>query len=66
MLNGANTITNKKGVLILTTVDKETGKRQNGTLCKDMFNWRTAHLFCQSIGYLFAYWGSDPTKYANE
>ena len=66
VLNGTDTITNNVGVLILTTVDKETGKRQNGTVCKDMFNWRTAHLLCQSIGYVFADWGSYPTKYANK
>jgi hypothetical protein len=53
---------NEKGVLILTTVNKESGERQNGTVCKDIFNWRSAHLFCQSSGYVFADWGSDQAK----
>ena len=68
MLNRTEMSTNHEGVLILTTINRESGKKQNGTVCRDMFNWRSAHLFCQSIGYLFADWGSYPTnaKYANE
>jgi hypothetical protein len=66
--NRTNMTKNNEGVLILSTIDKESGERQKGTVCRDMFNWRSAHLFCQSIGYLFADWGSYPTnaKYTNE
>jgi hypothetical protein len=34
--------------------------KQNTTVCKEGFNWLEAHLFCQSIGYWFADWGSIP------
>jgi hypothetical protein len=66
MINRAEMTKNNEGVLILTPINKESGKLQNGTVCKDMFNSRSAHLFCQSIGYVFADWGTYPTntKYA--
>ena len=57
MLNRTEMSTNHEGVLILTTINRESGKKQSGTVCRDMFNWRSAHLFCQSIGYTLADWG---------
>ena len=58
MLNRTSTETNNEGLLIVTAVNKQTGIEQNGTVCKDAFNWQSAKSICRSIGYVFADWGS--------
>ena len=66
LVNGSATETDKEGLLILTMIDSYTEVKQNGTVCADNFDGLSAHMICRSIGYVFADWGSDPTKYANE
>ena len=55
---GAKTNINGEGLLIVTAVNRQTGMKQNGTLCKEMFTWNSAKLLCRSIGYIFAEWGT--------
>ena len=50
------TNTHIKGLLIVTAVNRQTGMKENGTICKDDFNWNSAKLLCGSIGYNFAKW----------
>ena len=58
---GGKEIENKSdGLLIVTVFDKRSGAEKNGTVCKVGFSWRSAHLFCRSLGHHFAMWGSSP------
>ena len=68
LVNGTEIETEREGILIVTVVNKQTGEKQNGTVCKDRFNWNTAKLLCLSMEYLFADWGSYPRnrKYISE
>ena len=50
---------NNEGLLIATIVNRQTGIKQNGTVCKDAFSWHLASSICRSIGYVFADWGSQ-------
>ena len=58
--NGTGVVDSSEGLLIITAINTEGGMRRNGTVCKDHFNWYAANLFCRSIGFLFADWGSYP------
>ena len=59
-VEGAQRINDKEGLLKATVVNKQTGKKKNGFVCKDRFNWYSARLFCRSLGHHFSDWGSYP------
>jgi hypothetical protein len=63
--NGSATDSDNKGLLILTMTEKNTGLKRNGTLCQDNFSGQSAHVICQSIGYMLAEWGSYLGKMNN-
>ena len=64
-INGTNKVTNTGGLLIARVVNKQTGVEQNGTFCKDAFNWHSAKIICRSTGYIFGDWGSHPMNMEN-
>ena len=66
MINGEITETNDEGFLIVTVVNGLSQIERNGAVCN--LNWRAAHLFCQSLGFMFADWGtsSSSDKYGPE
>ena len=68
MVKGKKRLNDNGGLLIATVIDKQTGEAQDGTVCKDAFNWYSAQLFCRSIGHRFSNWGSYPRnmKYVPE
>ena len=59
-VEGTKRISDTEGLLIATVVNKQTGKENNGIVCKDEFNWYSAELFCRSIGHHVSDWGSYP------
>ncbi|XP_063689148.1 uncharacterized protein LOC134822166 [Bolinopsis microptera] len=68
MVTGTSRLNDSGGLLIATVYNKQTGMVQNGTVCKDAFNWYSAQLFCWTIGHHFSDWGSNPRnmKYVPE
>ena len=60
MVYGIKAVADNEGILIVTVVSNKDKKEINGTVCKDGFDWHSANLFCQSIGYIFGDWGSYP------
>ena len=66
MSSGNKTLKVKKGILIATVVNKQTGMQKTGSVCGDSFNWHSAKLFCRSMGLIFANWESRPNiRYVN-
>ena len=49
-----------EGLVIVSVVNRKTGRKQTGTVCKNTFDWHSAKLVCRSLGYVFADWGSQP------
>ena len=50
---------NVEGLLIISVVNRKTGVKQTGTVCKNTFDWHSAKLVCRSLGYVFADWGGQ-------
>ena len=67
-VEGRMRINDKEGLLIATVINKQTGEKKNGNVCKDDFNWHSAKLLCSFIGHHFADWESYPRnlKYVPE
>jgi hypothetical protein len=65
LINRSATDSDDKGVLILMMTEKNTGLKRNGTLCHDNFSGQSAHVICQSMGYMLAAWGSYTGKMNN-
>ena len=53
-MNGTLTETDDEGFLFVTLLGRQSQIRINGTACD--LNWRSAHLICQSLGFMFADW----------
>ena len=58
LVNGKLTETDDEGFLFVTLLGTQSQIRINGTVCD--LNWRSAHLICQSLGFMFADWETSP------
>ena len=59
-VNRSGSRTNNEGLLIATLLNRQTGIKENRSVCKDAFSWHLATYICRSIGYIFADWGIQP------
>ena len=49
--NGTVVPSGVEGLLYVTFVNKQSGEKMRGTVCKDQFNKQAATLFCRHVGY---------------
>ena len=56
LVNETEIETNREGILIVTVVNKQSGEKQNGTVCVEYFHSQSANLFCQSFGFVDGWW----------
>ena len=52
LVNGKLTESDDEGFLFVTLLGTQSQIRINGTVCN--LKWRSAHLICQSLGFMFA------------
>ena len=58
--NGSLVESGDEGLLFLTVVDTQSRIESRGYFCQYLMNWHSANLLCQSMGFMFADWGSAP------
>ena len=58
MVGGTPTESSDEGLLIVSVIHQRSQKERGGTVCN--IDWHSANLFCQSLGFMFAEWGSSP------
>ena len=59
-MNGTLTETDEEGFLFVTLIGRQSQIKITGTVCD--LNWRSAHLICQSLGFMFADWEKSGGK----
>ena len=61
--NGTVVENQKEGLLYVTLVTKQTEEEKRATVCDAEFDWSTANIFCQNMGYTYGEWGSKPRNH---
>ena len=52
----------KKGFPIVTVENKQTGVKQNGTVCVQYYDKKSANLFCRELGLVTGWWKRNSEK----
>jgi hypothetical protein len=55
----------KTGYLVVTVMNKQLGLEQNGTVCDEYLNKKSAKLFCRELGFITGWWERDSKKKEN-
>ena len=56
LVNGTVVESDSQGLLIVTLKDKQNGIGQNGTVCVEYFDSKSASMFCQVLGFANGWW----------